>query len=105
MEFKERMKKACRVKNVILFCLVLLFLWWGSSAVVRYWSQHLTTDISYEYGETNLGIQFPLITLCQTNIYIENPAINECNDGSWDYESIFVSCIKENQTFKVKIAN
>ena len=64
----------------------------------------MSTDISFEYGETALGIQFPLITLCQTNIYIENPIINECNDGSWDYDSIFVSCMKGNQTFKVTIA-
>ena len=106
MEFKEMMKKACQVKNLIIFCLILLFLWWGSNAVVKYWSQPLSTDMSYKYGETELGIQFPLITLCQTNIFLENPMLKECHDGSWDFISTVVSCIKGNKTFKVtKTAN
>ena len=106
MKFKENMKKTCRVRNVIRFCLILLFLWWGSNAVVKYWSQPLSTDMSYKYGETELGIQFPLITLCQTNIFLENPMIKECHDGSWDFISTVVSCMKGNKTFKVtKAAN
>ena len=67
MEFRVRIKKICRVKYVILFCLILLFLWWGSNAVLKYWSQPLSTDINYKYGETKQGIQFPLITLCMDN--------------------------------------
>ena len=105
MKIKEKIKKTCRATNLIIFCLISTFLWWGSKSVMKYRSQPLSTDISFEYGETDLGIQFPLITLCQTNIYIENPIINECNDGSWDYDSIFVSCMKGNQTFKVTTAN
>ena len=45
MEFKEKAKLACRVKNLIVLCLITLFFWWGSNAVVRYWSQPLSTDI------------------------------------------------------------
>ena len=98
---KEKIKRACRVRNVILFCLISLFLWWGSNSVVKYWSQPLSTDISFEYGDSDLGIQFPLITLCQD----ENPIINECDAGSWDYDSIIVSCMTGNKTFQVTIAN
>ena len=97
MEFKE-MKKAFRVKNVILFCLVLLFLWWGSDAVVRYWSQHLTTDISYEYDK-KLRVQFPLITLCHMEIFYKDPLIKDCNDESWDFTDTVISCMKSNKTF------
>ena len=64
MEFKEMMKQACQVKKLSVFCLILLFLWWGSNAVLRYWSQPLSTDISYNYGESKPGDLFPLITLC-----------------------------------------
>ena len=59
MRFKERIKKICRVKYVIVFCLILLCIWWGSDAMFRYWSQPLSTDISYKYGENEKGIQFP----------------------------------------------
>ena len=105
MEPNEKIRKICRVRNVIIFCLISLFLWWGSGAVLKYWSQPLSTDLHFEYGETDLGIQFPLITLCQSNVYVENPIINKCNDGSWNFISIIVSCMKGNKTFKVTKAN
>ena len=39
MEFKERITRLCKVKYAILFCLILLFFWWGTNAVLRFWSQ------------------------------------------------------------------
>jgi hypothetical protein len=98
MEFKEKTKKICQVKYAILCCLILLFLWWGSNALFRYWSQPLSTDISYKYGETDQGIQFPLITLCNWNIFVNDPMIKECHDGSWNFISTLISCIKRNKT-------
>jgi hypothetical protein len=100
MEFKEQIKKLCRVKYVIIFCLFLLFLWWGSNAVLRYWSQPLSTDISYNYGDTKRGIQFPLITLCNDlNTALNDPMIKECRDGSWSFISILISCMKIDKTY------
>jgi hypothetical protein len=101
MEFKEIMKKICRVKYVIIFCLILLFVWWGSNAVLRYWSQPLSTDISYKYGETEQGIQFPLISLCNLNSVVNDPMIKECSDGSWNLIRTIVSCMKINKTLKI----
>ena len=101
MEFKEIMKKICRVKYVIIFCLILLFVWWGSNAVLRYWSQPLSTDISYKYGETKQGIQFPLISLCNLNSVVNDPMIKECDDGSWNLIRTLVSCMKINKTLKI----
>ena len=102
MEFKEWIKKLCRVKNVIILCLVLLFLWWGCNAVLRYWSQPLSTNISYTYGENDQGIQFPLITLCNWNIFVNDPIIKECHDGSWNFISTLISCMKRNKTFHMQ---
>ena len=65
-----------------------------------YWSQPLSTDISYNYGEANPGNQFPLITLCNYKKFFGNPIIKECGDGSWDFISEVVSCMKRNNTFK-----
>ena len=96
MKCKESLKKACRVKNLVIFCLLICFLWWGSNAVVRYWSQPLATDISYIYGETKLGVQFPQITLCQK--LLENPIIKACHDGSWNFVRTLASCMKSNKS-------
>ena len=98
---KEKLKKMFRVRNVTLFCLISLFLWWGSNSVVKYWSQPLSTDISFRYGDSELGIQFPLITLCQGYIFLKNPIFKECHDGSWDFLNTVVSCMKRNKTIKV----
>ena len=98
MEFKENIKKLCQVKYVIILCLISLFLWWGSNAVLRYWSQPLSTDISYRFGETKQGVQFPLITLCSHKIFIHDSTLKECNDGSWNFISSLVSCMKRNKT-------
>ena len=99
MGCKGRMKNLCRVKYVIIFCLILLFIWWGRKAVLRYWSQPLSTDISFKYGEFERGIQFPLITLCIGNILVDNPMIKDCRDGSWNFIKTYVTCMKRNKTF------
>ena len=91
MKFKEKIRKLCRVKYVILFSLILLNLWWGSNAVLRYWSQPLSTDISYKYGENEQGIQFPLITLCNFNLQNDD-------ESSWNFLSALVSCMRRNKS-------
>ena len=101
MEFKEKTKKVCRVKNVIIFCLILLFLWCVFNAVRKYWLQPLSTEISYKYGEAKLGVRFPQITLCQPNIFLKNPIFKECHDGTWDFIGAVTSCMKSNNTLKV----
>ena len=87
---------------MITFCLVLLFLWWGCNAVLRYWSQPLSTNISFKYGESDQGIQFPLITLCNWNIFRTDPIIKECHDGSWNFISTLISCMKRHRTFHIQ---
>ena len=101
-EFKCHMKKIFRLKNVVILCLISLFMWWGSNAVVRFWCQPLTTDISHSFGDNTIGIQFPLITICDnTNFYQKNPTLEACGDGSWNYISEFQSCMKTDKNFNV----
>ena len=97
MEFKEKAKKACRVKNLIILCLIALFLWLGGNAVVRYWSQPLSTDISYKYAETKVGVQLPQITMCQPS-FSENPIFKETHNGPFNFISTFASYIKRNKS-------
>ena len=105
MEFKERIKKVCRIKNVIISCLILLFLWCIVHSVLKYYRELLSTDISYRYGESGgdwgVGIQYPQITLCQPFIFLNHPIMKECHGGSWNFISTVVSCLKNNKTLKV----
>jgi hypothetical protein len=100
-EFKYNMKKIFRLKNVAMFGLIALFIWWGGNAAIRYWSQPLTTDISNSFGDNPNGIEFPLITLCQPGFSFNNPLMKDCEDGSWDFISSFESCLKNDKNFNI----
>ena len=101
MEFKERIKKECRVKNGIIFCLILLFFLGVIKAVKTYWSQPLSTDITYKYGNPYLGVQYPQITLCHPNIYLEHPMFKECRGEPLEFISVINSCMKSNNTLEI----
>ena len=75
--FKQMLKKIVRIKTFIIFCLILLLIWWGGTAILKYWSQPLTTDTSYVFGDNEKGIQFPLITICDHDIYTKNPPMKD----------------------------
>ena len=108
MEFKQKIKKVCRIKNVIISCLIFLFLWCIYNSVLKYYREPLSTEISYRYGEDREDrvleeweVQFPQITLCQPFIFLNHPIMKECHDGSWNFISTVVSCLKNNKTLKV----
>ena len=101
LEFQDNIKKVCRVRNVIIFCLISLLLYWLFIAVSKCWLQPLSTDINYKYGEGELGTLFPQITLCQPDIFLKHPILKECGDGAWAFISVVDSCMKNNKTLNV----
>ena len=98
-EFMLKMFKNIRVRYILVLPLVILFIWWGSNAVLRFWSQPLTTDISHKFGDTRNGIQFPLVTFCPNNF----PAImNNCRDKFHpNFIPSFALCLKNDPNFNV----
>ena len=101
IEFKERIKKVIQVRNGIIFCLILLFFLGVIRAVMTYWSQPLSTDITYKYGHPYLGFQYPQITLCHPNIYLEHPMFKECRGDALEFISVIKSCMKSNNTSEI----
>ena len=101
MEFNQKAKQIFRIKSLVIFCLIALFIWWGSNGVMRYWSQPLTTDIRFRFGDSDKGIQFPLITLCNDQFFSENSLMKKCYDGSWHFIKAFISCMKADDNFRI----
>ena len=101
MELKERIKKVCRVKNGIIFCLTLIFFLGVIRAYWTYQSQPLSTDITYKYGHPYLGFQYPQITLCHPNIYLEHPMFKECRGDALEFISVIKSCMNSNNTSEI----
>merc|ERR1712051_1172801 len=101
MRFKQKLKQMLRIRHLIIFCLILLFTWWGSRAILKYWSQPLTTDTSYVFGDNENGIQFPLFTICRRDFFVHNQLIKECQNGDWDFIGSLVSCMKKYENFRI----
>ena len=100
--FKQMLKKIVRIKNFIIFCMIVLLIWWGGAAILKYWSQPLTTDTINIFGDNENGIQFPLITMCHPDIYTKNTLMKDCYIGEYDFIGSFVSCMKQNKNFRVE---
>ena len=102
MTFMQKLKRIVRIRNLIVFCLILLLIYWGGSAILKYWKQPLTTDTSYIFGDNENGIQFPVITMCDYNLYIKNPLLKDCKIGSRDLIGSFLSCMKKDKNFQME---
>ena len=101
MMFKRKFKNLARIKNLIILGLTLLLIWWVGNAILKYWSQPLTTDTSFVFGDNEKGIQFPVITICEYDFYTNNPLMKDCHTGNWDFISSFVSCMKKDKNFLI----
>ena len=97
----QKSKRLPRIRHLIILCLVLLFIWWGSGAILKYWSQPLTTDTSYIFGDNENGIQFPLITICSQDFSGQNQLMKDCKSGKHDFIGSIVSCMKANSNYQI----
>ena len=97
----QKSKRLPRIRHLIILCLVLLFIWWGSGAILKYWSQPLTTETSYIFGDNENGIQFPLITICSQDFSGQNQLMKDCKSGKHDFIGSFISCMKANSNYQI----
>ena len=78
-----------------------VFTWWVSKAVVKYWSQPLSTEISYSFGDNENGIQFPLITFCESDFYRNNPILSKYLNESIMFMPTLRYCMENDDNFKI----
>ena len=78
-----------------------LLIWWVSKAVVRYWRQPLSTEISHSFGDNNNGIRFPLITLCEGHFQTNNPILSKCKNGAKTFMQSVRNCLENKNQFKI----
>ena len=90
-----------KIRYFIVVALLLVFTWWGTKAFLRYWSQPLTTDISYSFGDNENGIQFPQVTFCPYKFFRENSFLKQCySESSWTFIDTFHGCLKKDRVRK-----
>ena len=100
-ELMLKMLKMFRVRYIILLPLLILFIWWGSKSVLRYWSQPLATDISHSFGDNKNGIEFPLATFCHYNFHANNEIMKDCQNVGWNFIPTFALCLKTDPNFNI----
>ena len=100
-------KVLCKIRYFVWFGLLCLFVWWGYKGVIRYWNQPLTTDLVYTFGDTQNGIQFPLISFCLPHIHVyENEILQQCirtaNESVWlGFIEALAICVNINKEFNI----
>ena len=102
MPSNMKLKEMIRIRNLIIICLISIFIWWGGNSILKYWSQPLTTDTSYVLGDSINGIKFPVITICQTDFYARNPLLKDCIPKSWNLINSFIHCMKKDKNFLIE---
>ena len=102
MTFKQKLKQMIRIRNLIIICLISTLIWWGGTAILKYWSQPLTTDTSYIFGDSKNGIQFPVITICETDFFATNPLFKDCIPETWNLINSFIHCMKKDENFLIE---
>ena len=90
-----------KVKFIVILFWVSLLIWWVSKAVLRYWSQPLSTEISYSFGDNKNGIQFPLITLCEGHFSQNNPILSKCENAAKNFMQSVHNCMKNYKDFRI----
>ena len=95
---KQKIKQIFRIRNFIILCPISLLIWWGSTAISKYWKEPLTTDTSFIFGDNENGIQFPAITIYDEDFYSKHPLLKDCY-VNWDLIGSFVSCMKKDNNF------
>ena len=99
---KMKKLKVLWVKILVRLPLLLVFIFWGSKAVIRYFDQPLSTDITYNFGDNREGgIQFPLISFCQPDFATQNKIMKDCSSESLDFIGNVIRCMKINKNFKM----
>ena len=101
LTFMQKLRQIIRIRNLIIFCLLSLLIWWGGKAILKYWRQPLTTDTSVVFGDNENGIQFPFITIYDEDFFTKHPLLKNCY-STWDLIGSFISCIKENKNFRME---
>ena len=91
-----------RLRIWIILFLALFLLWWVGKAIVRYWSQPVSTDISYSFGDHKNGIKFPQITLCHSHFTENNPILRNClNNSTHNFFLPTVKMCMKNKKFHI----
>ena len=60
--------------------------------------------VRHVFGDNENGIQFPSITICNQNYYLQNPLMKKClsiEPNTWDLLGSLNSCMKEDPNFTI----
>ena len=88
------------LRKISVAALYLIFVYWASQALLKYFSEPTNTDIKYELGEDGRGNSFPLITFCnhdqmeQEMFFQEHCGLIGVKDK--DYFQLVKDCLESN---------
>ena len=94
--------KLLKIRITVWSILLATFAWWGGKSVIRYRNEPLTTDLVYTFGDNENGIQFPLMTFCDSDFVSKNNILQECLiHSNWSFFIALQDCLSSSKTFKM----
>ena len=93
------------IRTVVISILCTIFIFEASLAIIKYSTEPTSTKISYVMGDSEAGISFPQLTICDWDFTKNNPILNKCNDGIQDFLPALANCFAKNPNFNLKEFN
>ena len=63
----------------------------------------MSTDISFNFGDNENGIQFPHITFCHFLFPLYNSFLANCRDNALTFALAITNCLKNDPNFKLDL--
>ena len=90
------------IETLEILLLSIIFIWWTSEAIRKYYDEPVSTIITHTVGDGNGNISFPQITFCGFPLSGQNPVLSKYSKTEYDFFTSIYTYAKEDPTFDLK---
>ena len=82
--------------------LLIVFIFWTVYSFFKFIDEPTGTHITYSIGDNDeKGITFPQITICNYDFVRQNPVLDKCKNGSYNFLQAMSNCFNADPNFNL----
>ena len=82
--------------------LLFVFIFWTVYSFFKFIDEPTGTHITYSIGDDDeKGITFPQVTICNYDFTRQNPVLDKCRNGSYNFLPAMSNCFNSDPTFNL----